>query len=230
MSSFRTNNRFEVLMEDPKEKINKNNKNNNSQNIKNNNNLVENKQRNVFRRRLSADDKIKNAKEEEIKNITNINNFPELKSLDKKKTKNKSISNPNTSYYCDKLLNICVDENLLNHRNIEQDYGLENGCISIEIDKNNNFIWKYSKKSNIYGDLKKDDESNEKKEAFESISRVNSLYKKRRNDYITKWGWDEYEKMFIFPNYDYEYFDKKENDFNFDYNSDDNSCDKFYDN
>ena len=231
MSSFRTNNRFEVLMENPKEKFNKNNNTqNNTQNIKNNNNSFQNKQRNDFRRHISADDKIKKDKEEEIKNLTNKNTFPELKSLDKKKTKNKSISNQNISNYCDKLLNICDDKNLLNQRNMKEEYGCENGCISIEIDKNNNFIWKYGKKSNIYVDSKKDNEFDEKKEAFEAISRVNALYRKRRNDYIAKWGWDEYEKMFIFANYDYEYFDKKEDDLNFDYISDDDLWDNLYDN
>jgi hypothetical protein len=35
-----------------------------------------------------------------------------------------------------------------------------------------------------------------------------NLHENRRQEYIYNWGEDEYEKMFIFPNYDYEYFDK----------------------
>lgn len=35
-----------------------------------------------------------------------------------------------------------------------------------------------------------------------------NLYENRTQEYINNWGEDEYEKMFIFPNYDYEYFDK----------------------
>ena len=34
------------------------------------------------------------------------------------------------------------------------------------------------------------------------------LYDKRINEYINLWGYDEYEKNFLFPNYDYNYFDK----------------------
>ena len=35
-----------------------------------------------------------------------------------------------------------------------------------------------------------------------------NLHKNRREEYINNWGEDEFEKTFIFPNYDYEYFDK----------------------
>jgi hypothetical protein len=34
------------------------------------------------------------------------------------------------------------------------------------------------------------------------------LHFKRQEEYINNWGYNEYEKMFIDPNYDYEYFDK----------------------
>jgi hypothetical protein len=35
-----------------------------------------------------------------------------------------------------------------------------------------------------------------------------ALHNYRKNKYIEMWGEDEYEKMFRFPNYNYEYFDK----------------------
>jgi hypothetical protein len=35
-----------------------------------------------------------------------------------------------------------------------------------------------------------------------------ALHKKRSKEYIELWGYDTWEKMFRFPNYDYEYFDK----------------------
>jgi zinc finger protein AEBP2 len=37
---------------------------------------------------------------------------------------------------------------------------------------------------------------------------LTDLYECRKQQYIDNWGEDEYEKMFKFPNYDYEYFDK----------------------
>ena len=35
-----------------------------------------------------------------------------------------------------------------------------------------------------------------------------NLHLKRKEKYINEWGYSEYEKMFISPNYDSEYFDK----------------------
>jgi hypothetical protein len=34
------------------------------------------------------------------------------------------------------------------------------------------------------------------------------LHKKRTQEYIDAWGYDEWEHMYRFPNYDYDYFDK----------------------
>jgi hypothetical protein len=34
------------------------------------------------------------------------------------------------------------------------------------------------------------------------------LYEKRTEDYINLWGEYEYDKVFLFPNYDYNYFDR----------------------
>ena len=42
----------------------------------------------------------------------------------------------------------------------------------------------------------------------EIINDLSLLYEKRTNEYKELWGEDEWERMFIFPNYDYEYFDK----------------------
>ena len=43
---------------------------------------------------------------------------------------------------------------------------------------------------------------------YDSIESVINLYIKRTNEYIHLWGETDYENMFIYPNYDYEYFDK----------------------
>ena len=40
------------------------------------------------------------------------------------------------------------------------------------------------------------------------------LYYKRTNEYIELWGYDEWEKMFISPNYDYNYFDNLDEIYN----------------
>ena len=45
-------------------------------------------------------------------------------------------------------------------------------------------------------------------EAEEIVLALSLLHEKRTNEYKELWGEDEWERMFICPNYDYEYFDK----------------------
>lgn len=45
-------------------------------------------------------------------------------------------------------------------------------------------------------------------EAEEIIEALSFLHEKRIEEYIKLWGEEEWERMFIFPNHDYEYFDK----------------------
>ena len=45
-------------------------------------------------------------------------------------------------------------------------------------------------------------------EAEEIIEALSFLHEKRSEEYIKLWGEEEWERMFIFPNHDYEYFDK----------------------
>lgn len=45
-------------------------------------------------------------------------------------------------------------------------------------------------------------------EAEEIIKALSNLHEKRTEEYIELWGEEEWERMFIFPNHDYEYFDK----------------------
>lgn len=37
---------------------------------------------------------------------------------------------------------------------------------------------------------------------------LNYLHEKRTKEYIENWGYDEWARLYRFPNYDYEYFDK----------------------
>jgi hypothetical protein len=56
----------------------------------------------------------------------------------------------------------------------------------------------------IYTENNIKQEDNGSKELYSIVS----LYNNRKQLYINMWGEDEYNNMFIFPNYDYEYFDK----------------------
>ena len=44
--------------------------------------------------------------------------------------------------------------------------------------------------------------------AHDVIYTLSFIHEKRTQEYIDRWGDDEWNKMFKFPNYDYEYFDK----------------------
>jgi len=42
----------------------------------------------------------------------------------------------------------------------------------------------------------------------EIMAALNDRYERWKEDYIEEHGWDEYDRHYRFPNYDYEYFDK----------------------
>lgn len=44
--------------------------------------------------------------------------------------------------------------------------------------------------------------------ACDALDELMALHEKRTNDYIDTWGYEEWERTFRFPHYDYEYFDK----------------------
>ena len=148
-------------------------------------------------RRLRIEENFKKAKEQEIKNLTNMNNFPELK------TTNKASRNLQNSekVYKEKLLKNENDS----CENNEIDTIISDGCVCIELDKkNNNFIWNYGSGKNV---INNDDNINfdYSEEPYWVMNRLTRLFEKRRNEYINNWGVDDYENTFLFPNYDYDY-------------------------
>jgi len=81
------------------------------------------------------------------------------------------------------------------------------GCVCIKYDKvTKNTIWIYGKNTNSITNEKKSLEENEDPRVI--FQRLVNLHQGRKYDHISKWGIDEYEKMFLYQNYDYEYFDK----------------------
>ena len=57
-------------------------------------------------------------------------------------------------------------------------------------------------------EIKKPTPKVELNEVEKIIDALSLLHEKRTNEYKELWGEDEWEQMFICPNYDYEYFDK----------------------
>lgn len=57
--------------------------------------------------------------------------------------------------------------------------------------------------------IKNDEKSlNELDITYNVFDALANLHENRRQEYINNWGEDAYEEMYIFPNYDYNYFDK----------------------
>jgi len=51
-------------------------------------------------------------------------------------------------------------------------------------------------------------EKTEQEIGVDIINALVELHQKRTDEYIEMWGYETWEKMYRFPNYDYEYFDK----------------------
>lgn len=237
MSTFSTNNRFSVLMKKTNEKEiiktqeNKFNSFKNDKPIIQKNNLLEKNYRNEFRRhqeyenrRLNIEDKIKKAKENEIKILTNVENFPELKTCTKKEQTTIDYCEDNKKYYS-KLLNINSDLSLINavhnekirgsHNDDDDDENVPEGCVCIKFDKKENKIkWVYGKGLNT---ITIEDINDNYENPYIVMSKLVKLNKIRRNEHIRKWGIDEYEYMFMFPNYDYKYYDRVDEVYDYDY-------------
>jgi hypothetical protein len=232
---FKNTNRFLVLMDPPIDKNDKNvipktnekekiiqkpeNKFNNfkadPETIRQHYSL-ENKQYNEYRRhqeyetrRFNMENKIRKTKEDEIKTITNKDNFPQLKLINSCQKEFNPLVEANNIYF-NKLLNI-EDSSIKNDKNktdTEKEECIPDGCVCIKFDKKENkHIWLYGK--NIINNQEKQmDNKDDSENPYIVMSRVTQLHKRRRSEHIRKWGIDEYEKMFMFPNYDYDYYDK----------------------
>ena len=88
-----------------------------------------------------------------------------------------------------------VDPDLLN---------LKPGWLLLKHDrKTHRIIWKS-------GEVVNSDpiEKTEHELACDALDELIALHEKRTNDFIDTWGYEEWERTFRSPNYDYEYFDK----------------------
>jgi hypothetical protein len=218
---FKSNNRFAVLNENFSEntaknkkrneiensKYDNNNNNNNNKNNYNNNNNNNNKNNynNIKNNKNELKEKSKIIKEP----IFSIESFPMLPP--KENILESKILN-NSMNYLEKM-KTSVDEEK-NELMVDMEYeNLEPGCLLIKRDPlTNKIIHKY-KKGNYTDEkyLEKDlseELSNDLINNNRIINTLVELYDKRTEEYIELWGHDDWEKMFRFPNHDYEYFDK----------------------
>jgi D-ribose pyranose/furanose isomerase RbsD len=211
---FKVKSRFASLVEEEEiEEKNKNNKEkiNKNESLEKNERLTSNtKYDNKKRQEYSSssnntnnnnnnnnkfiDEKGKKVKEEQKKIVINDCNFPVLSNEKISEKINENVSEKLN--FIDKVkTEMKVEEEILNEEYIPPGY------LVIKRDKNTNkIIRKYGEMPDYFN----------KKEITPSeiIDKLVYLYEKRKEEYITLWGEEEYEKMFLFNNYDYHYFDK----------------------
>jgi len=132
-------------------------------------------------------------KEEEIlKKSLSIESFPILTSIKKQEIVENKMN------FIEKI----EKQNIIEETKIEINHLLKQGWSEIKLNKKTNQIKIfYNMKKNI--NMKSELES-----AYEVLNNLVYLHEKRRDEYIEKWGYDEWEHYFEFPNYDYCYFDK----------------------
>jgi len=123
---------------------------------------------------------------------------------------------------------------LMNEKEEEQSMKLYSDIVETEIKKEEppeEFKlkpgWIVLDKSKNYN---KTDDENEKMVDFILIMRkMDVLYERRKKEYIEVYGEDNYEKMYKFPNYDYEYFDRLDYLYELEMESNSNGNNEMYD-
>ena len=223
---FKPNSRFSSLLDDTHDKDknlkhdNKNLKHDNK-NLKHDKIFKDNKN-NTYNHSSSSDNCFKYnnryGKGNEFKKIEiNINNmnFPELRqiTIPKLQIENNSSTNTSSKTFVNLLLQKKEEVSDIDENNKEQ---IKEGFIVLTKDKKTNkTIFKNSdgiidlnknnENPNIY-DIEETELSSQ--EISYIMNTVVEKYIKRKEKYIEMWGYDEYEKNYLFVNYDYAYFDK----------------------
>jgi len=207
-NAFKTNSRFAALSEDIAE--NKEKKRRDGENRRNDNRRIpfdnrnDRHSNNNFNRNTIEEEEMVNKmkkekleKEKREKNLA-IENFPELCLKNKK-----IVEESNDISFLDKVKTKVIKETKL-----DNDLDFENlkpGWVLIKRDKETGKIMTKSKSIYNYDEIESD---YEKEIGLNIVNALVNLHNKRKEQYINLWGYNEWEFMFRFPNYDYEYFDK----------------------
>jgi hypothetical protein len=195
---FKTNNRFSCLIDNNYEKQNYKNINISRDRYSKDNYSNSNKYTNYNSNKdNNTKDKNNGFKKAELHEFT-VDNFP---SLTTSLAIEEQHSIPIECSYIDKL----KTEQIINE-NINKDKYVKPGWIVIEKNKQNNTIFTRNKVDEEKDKYKKED--NVTILCNQIIDNLIYKYNNYKNEYIELWGEDEYEKMYLFQNYEYGYFDR----------------------
>jgi len=182
----------------------------------------EDREERIKRENLKREEENKKKKEEEAKKNLAEDNFPEFSK--KVITSNNQI---NAISYMEKT-------SKKSQKEVEQmvEQVVENtvkpGWVEIKRSKGNHgkLIYTYGPGTSESNIIEKPDNTINDTSEHQVLEALVNLHNKRTQEYIDMWGYDTWEKMFRFQNYDYEYFDKldaeyeteEENDMEDEYN------------
>ena len=212
---FKTNSRFDVLREDfVNKKNNKNEKQPSKENQKSKENTKSkeitqlNKEEKKINKKLEKPDYVNkkiNLIEENFPQLTNVTKKENKIQEENKKEENKKEENKKEEKkinYIDKV-NILKKTNIIS--NIEDE--VKPGWVKLEKNKITKQVTiKYGKRTYL-----SDDERLMTPE--DVLNNLINLHERRKNEYIRDWGEESYEKTFRFVDYDYDYFDRLDEEY-----------------
>lgn len=196
-NTFKPNSRFASLIEESKNDKKDNKVSKSPLYLDKPNNF--NTQRNYYDKETQERERVKRELEVEKKklDLLTINNFPELSTTCSGKKRQENVLS-----FLDKL-------NLTQPEIIKDENCIEPGCVVISLDA------KTRKPIFTYGETAQNNDTNVNPyvNPYDVLDTLVALHVERTNDYINLWGYDEYEKEFMFQNYDYNYFDKLDEEY-----------------
>jgi hypothetical protein len=143
---------------------------------------------------IKAQEERKRLEEEETRIALSIENFPSLCSV-------KHVLD-NKMSFISKIGDKNVIEEKVDYKKEEKIISIGTGWTEIKLNKETN---KISMKLNVKKNI---DEPEQLDLNYKVFNHLVYLHEKRTNEYIEKWGYDEWVHTFKFQNYDYHYFDK----------------------
>jgi len=147
-----------------------------------------------------------------IKSLDSLTAFPKLQTIPKNDYTNNNNNNNNNDNEKNQSITFIEamktkNKESPNGNTTNDDDVVPPGCVCIKYDPaTKKQVWIYGKNASSSNNEKNALEDNE--DPCVIFQRLVNLHQGRKYDHISKWGIDEYEKMFLYQNYDYEYFDK----------------------
>jgi len=190
-NTFKPNSRFSILTE---EISNVNSKNKLSKNDKLNSINSKNSFKGIHKEKETENNK--NLKSKEFIFFSE-ENFPTLGT---------GITNniENSSSIKNSYSNMLKKENIIKKAEKNDDIIIKPGTIKLKFNRKLRKI----ERTTYTNDYQMSDYEKYQEEGYAVLDCLVNLHERRTNEYINNWGYDEWEKLFRFPNYDYYYYDR----------------------